>query len=56
MTQIRPLDALYPIVYPDCAGAVGVKAVYLALGGHNANPGLAATLTKQSDGRMPLQQ
>ena len=37
--QVRPLDALYPIVYLDCihvkvrdAGAVLVKAVYLALG------------------------
>jgi len=37
--QVRPLDALYPIVYLDCihvkvrdAGAVRVKAVYLALG------------------------
>ena len=37
--QSRPLDALYPIVYLDCihvkvrdAGAVRVKAVYLALG------------------------
>ncbi len=37
--QSRPLDALYPIVYMDCihakvrdAGAVRVKAVYLALG------------------------
>jgi putative transposase len=37
--QARPLDALYPIVYLDCihakvrdAGAVRVKAVYLALG------------------------
>jgi putative transposase len=37
--QSRPLDALYPIVYLDCihvksrdAGAVKVKAVYLALG------------------------
>jgi len=37
--QGRPLDALYPIVYLDCihvkvrdAGAVRVKAVYLALG------------------------
>lgn len=37
--QSRPLDALYPIVYLDCihakvrdSGAVGVKAVYLALG------------------------
>jgi len=36
---VRPLDALYPIVYLDCihvkvrdAGAVRVKAVYLALG------------------------
>lgn len=37
--QARPLDGLYPIVYLDCihvkardAGAVRVKAVYLALG------------------------
>jgi putative transposase len=37
--QSRPLDALYPVVYLDCihvkvrdAGAVRVKAVYLALG------------------------
>jgi putative transposase len=37
--QVRPLDALYPIVYLDCihakvrdSGAVRVKAVYLALG------------------------
>ncbi len=37
--QTRPLDALYPIIYLDCihakvrdAGAVRVKAVYLALG------------------------
>ena len=37
--QARPLEALYPIVYLDCihakvrdAGAVRVKAVYLALG------------------------
>ncbi len=37
--QSRPLDSLYPIVYLDCihvkvrdAGAVRVKAVYLALG------------------------
>jgi putative transposase len=37
--QTRPLDGLYPIVYLDCihvkardAGAVRVKAVYLALG------------------------
>ena len=37
--QARPLDALYPIVYLDCihvkvrdAGAVRVKAVYLAIG------------------------
>jgi putative transposase len=37
--QSRPLDAIYPIVYMDCihvkvrdAGAVRVKAVYLALG------------------------
>lgn len=37
--QSRPLDALYPIMYLDCihvktrdAGAVRVKAVYLALG------------------------
>ena len=37
--QARPLDALYPIIYLDCihakvrdAGAVRVKAVYLALG------------------------
>ena len=37
--QSRPLEALYPIVYMDCihvkvrdAGAVRVKAVYLALG------------------------
>ena len=37
--QSRPLDALYPIVYLDCihvkvrdAGAVRVKAIYLALG------------------------
>ena len=37
--QIRPLDGIYPIVYLDCihtkvrdAGAVRVKAVYLALG------------------------
>jgi putative transposase len=37
--QSRPLDTLYPIVYLDCihvksrdAGAVKVKAVYLALG------------------------
>jgi putative transposase len=37
--QSRPLDALYPIVYLDCIhvkvrdnGAVGIKAVYLALG------------------------
>ena len=37
--QARPLDTLYPIVYLDCihvksgdAGAVKVKAVYLALG------------------------
>lgn len=37
--QLRPMDALYPIVYLDCihvksrdAGAVKVKAVYLALG------------------------
>jgi len=36
--QVRPLDALYPIVYLDCihakvrdSGAVRVKAVYLAL-------------------------
>ena len=37
--QVRPLDDIYPIVYLDCihvkvrdAGAVRVKAVYLALG------------------------
>ena len=37
--QVRPLDALYPVVYLDCihvkvrdAGAVRVKAVYLVLG------------------------
>ena len=37
--QVRPLDALYPIVYMDCihvkvrdSGAVRAKAVYLALG------------------------
>jgi len=37
--QVRPLDGIYPIVYLDCihvkvrdAGAVRVKAVYLALG------------------------
>ena len=37
--QSRPLEALYPIVYPDCihvkvrdSEAVRVKAVYLALG------------------------
>jgi putative transposase len=37
--QVRPLDALYPIVYMDCIhvkvrdnGAVRTKAVYLALG------------------------
>jgi putative transposase len=37
--QSRPLDALYPVVYLDCihvkvrdAGAVRIKAVYLALG------------------------
>ncbi len=37
--QTRPLDALYPILYLDCihvkvrdAGAVRVKAVYLAIG------------------------
>ncbi len=37
--QVRPLDALYPIVYLDCIhakvrddGTVRVKAVYLALG------------------------
>lgn len=37
--QVRPLDALYPIVYMDCIhvkvrdnGAVRAKAVYLALG------------------------
>ncbi len=37
--QLRPLDPVYPIVYPDCihvnvrdTGAVRVKAVYLAIG------------------------
>ena len=37
--QVRPLEALYPIVYLDCIhakvrdnGTVRVKAVYLALG------------------------
>jgi putative transposase len=48
--QVRPLDALYPIVYLDCihakerdSGTVRVKAVYLALG-----VGGAATSNHQS--------
>lgn len=60
--QARPLDALYPIAYPECihakvrdSGAVRAKAVYLALGANlNGDKKLLGLWVAQTEGAKPV--